>query len=85
MDDLVRQRLPADLRQGARIMAETKTFGTGRALMDDAADEIERIGNVAAGRLRWLSMMSAGGEHSDLVAFQAREWADEMDPNIDHG
>ena len=44
MNDLVRQRLPIDLRQAARVMAEVgNTFPTGQAIMAEAADEIERL------------------------------------------
>lgn len=44
MIDLVRERLPQDLRQAARVMAETSnTFPTGQSIMADAADEIERL------------------------------------------
>jgi hypothetical protein len=43
MNSKVTERLPADLRQAARIMAETGTFETGQAIMSDAADEIERL------------------------------------------
>ena len=43
MDSLVRERLPKDLRQAARIMSEVGTFETGQSIMNDAADEIERL------------------------------------------
>lgn len=43
MTDLMRERIPKDLRQAARIMAETDTFETGQAIMNDAAEEIERL------------------------------------------
>ena len=49
MDDLVRSRLPVDLRQGARVMAETGTFPTGQSIMLDAAAEIERLRYVLDG------------------------------------
>lgn len=40
--------------------------------------EIERLGHVAAGRLRWAAMQSDKGD----ISFQLREWVDEMDPNV---
>lgn len=50
MDDMVRRRLPSDLRQAARIMSETdNTFETGQAIMKDAADEIEWLRYVLGG------------------------------------
>jgi hypothetical protein len=39
----IRERLVNDLRQAARVMAETGTFATGQGIMSDAADEITRL------------------------------------------
>jgi erythromycin esterase-like protein len=46
MHSFVRQRLAVDLRQAARVLAEMEEFETGRAIMRDAADEIERLQEV---------------------------------------
>lgn len=47
MVDLMRDRLPKDLRQAARIMSEAgNVFPTGQSIMNDAADEIERLRDI---------------------------------------
>ena len=48
MDDLMRDRLTTDLRQASRIMAETGTFEIGQGLLNDAADEIERLRSLVS-------------------------------------
>ena len=48
MNDLARNRLPEDLRQFSRIMAEVGTLETGQSLMNDAAKEIDLLRDIAA-------------------------------------
>lgn len=74
MSDIMRRRLPKDLRQAARVMLETNnTFPTGQAIMKDAADEIERLRKalktIADGGADDLSANPA--DWASTIAFQA--------------
>ena len=72
----MRKHLPKDLRLAASTMAETgNTFPTGQGIMNDAADEIERLTSALATARNAKNLFALVDETRELIKMALKDGA----------